>query len=161
MRAYDNRIYRIWRAMQNRCNCPSQYAYQYYGGRGIKVCDEWANSFQAFSEWAMSHGYSDNLTIDRIDNDGNYCPENCRWITTYEQRLNKRNSILVDYEGQKMPAAEVAHKLSEESGLPYSVLYERLRRGVSGADLLKPKEPRKQRMTWKDGVAKAMQLETT
>lgn len=84
------RLYRIWQGMKQRCYYPQNTHYKHYGGRGIIICDEWKNDFQAFYDWAMSHGYSDSLTIDRINNDGNYEPSNCRWATNSEQQLNKR-----------------------------------------------------------------------
>ena len=88
-----SRIYRIWCAMKSRCTNSNVPCYKYYGGRGITVCDEWKNDFMSFYNWAMSHGYAENLTIDRIDVDGNYEPSNCRWATMKEQNKNKRRKI--------------------------------------------------------------------
>lgn len=83
------RLYRIWNCMRNRCYRKSYHAYKHYGGRGIRVCPEW-NSFEPFRDWAMSYGYKDDLSIDRIDVNGNYSPENCRWVTMAYQNQNKR-----------------------------------------------------------------------
>ena len=84
------RLHRIWKAMHTRCYNEKFFAFKHYGGRGIRICDEWLQDFPAFERWAVSHGYRDDLTIDRIDANGNYCPDNCRWVTMAEQNQNKR-----------------------------------------------------------------------
>lgn len=94
----NTRLYRIWCGMKKRCYNPKHKNYNSYGGRGISVCDEWLNNFSLFCEWAMEHGYTDILTIDRIDVNGNYEPCNCRWVTWAEQARNKRNTKEADHE---------------------------------------------------------------
>lgn len=91
-RGKKERLYRIWANMKTRCYNQKNKNYKNYGGRGIKICNEWLHDFPSFYDWAMLHGYSDNLTIDRIDNDGNYEPSNCRWATPKEQRHNQRTT---------------------------------------------------------------------
>jgi hypothetical protein len=113
------RIYRIWCAMKDRCA-----RQKHYFDRGITVCDEWLNDFQAFYDWAISHGYADDLTIDRIDVNGNYCPENCRWATTKEQQNNTRKNRLITYNGETNTLSEWAEKLE----INYSTLRSRLNR---------------------------------
>lgn len=84
-----NRIYRIYWGMRTRCYNTTDHNYKRYGGRGIKICDEWLNSFEAFRDWSLANGYRDDLSIDRINNDGDYEPSNCRWATNEQQQANK------------------------------------------------------------------------
>ena len=86
----NTRLYITWRNMRVRCKKPNDKRYYCYGGRGISVCEEWDNSFVAFRDWAMSNGYRDDLTIDRIDADGNYSPDNCRFVTRAENNKNRK-----------------------------------------------------------------------
>lgn len=117
------RLYRAWHHMKNRCTNPNVEGFENYGGRGIKVCEEWQD-FNTFMEWALNNGYTDTLTIDRIDVNGNYEPSNCRWATVKEQGNNKRNNHLITYKGITKTISEWA----EEKGIKYDTLYARLTR---------------------------------
>lgn len=103
-----SRLYSIWKGMMGRCYNPKAAAYSNYGGRGIHVCDEWhgADGVIKFSEWAETHGYEDSLTLDRIDNDGDYRPDNCRWATISQQSNNKRNNHRITINDQTHTIAE-------------------------------------------------------
>lgn len=122
----NSRLYTIWSLMKERCFNPKRKEYVNYGGRGISVCEEWLDSSK-FIEWALNNGYSENLTIDRIDNNGDYCPDNCRWITKKEQMNNRRNNHYIIYKGCKKTISQMA----EENGLSYSQLSKRLKLGWS------------------------------
>lgn len=118
------KIYHIWLSMKDRCNNERCSDYRFYGGRGIFVCEEW-QSFEPFDEWAMANGYEDGLTIDRIDNNAGYSPENCRWITRKEQCYNRRSNHYIEYNGKTQTITQWA----KECGLTEQVLSGRLRNG--------------------------------
>lgn len=119
-----SRIYYIWNDMKARCYNPKDKFYYCYGGRGITVCEEW-QEFKPFYDWAMAHGYRDNLTIERISPNGNYEPSNCKWATKKEQANNTRRNHYIIYNGEKRSMAEWA-KLKK---LTYSKLQHRIQRG--------------------------------
>lgn len=96
----NTRPYKIWKCMTQRCNNKRNNDYKYYGGRGIKICDEWLNDFMNFYNWAIANGYNDNLTIDRIDVNGNYEPSNCRWVNQKTQARNRRNNLNYTINGE-------------------------------------------------------------
>lgn len=106
----NTRIYRTWRSMKDRCTNKNCSNYNRYGGRGITVCDEWKNDFKNFYNWAMENGYSDELTIDRMNVNGDYCPENCRWVSILEQNYNKRNNIIISVYGERLTIKEISEK---------------------------------------------------
>lgn len=93
------RLYSIWNIMIQRCNNPKNISYERYGGKGISVCDEWKKSSEEFMEWALSNGYRDDLSIDRVDGSKGYCPENCRWVDAYVQSNNRSNNRLMTLNG--------------------------------------------------------------
>lgn len=109
-------IYSRWQAMKKRCYEKNSSSYKNYGARGITVCDEWKNDPIAFYNWAKSNGFSEDLTLDRIDVNGNYCPENCRWTSRKEQNRNKRNNRFVQYSGQRMTIAEFCEITGKNAG---------------------------------------------
>ena len=121
------RIYRIYDHMKQRCYNKNHKHYNSYGGRGICICAEWNNSFSNFLEWAKNNGYRDDLTLDSIDVNGNYEPSNCRWTDRLTQSNNKRDTIMLEYNGEKVPLSELARKLN----VPRYVFYERYKNGWS------------------------------
>lgn len=112
------RLYEIWKGIKQRCLNPNCIAYKNYGGRGITVCDEWLNDFKAFYDWAYANGYADKLTIDRIDVNKEYAPNNCKWIEMQEQARNKRNTIKVIINNESKTLVDI----SKETGIKYATL---------------------------------------
>lgn len=102
------RLYHVWAGMRERCSNPNAPNYRLYGGRGIYVCKEWDESFELFESWALAHGYAENLTIDRVDVNGGYCPENCRWVPMVVQQNNRRNNRKIEFRGETHTIAEWA-----------------------------------------------------
>ena len=100
------RLYRTWQDLKRRCYDPNRRDYKHYGLRGIIVCDEWKDNFLEFKKWALSNGYDDSLTIERINVDGNYSPDNCKWIPFKAQGSNKTNNFYVEYNGERKTIAE-------------------------------------------------------
>lgn len=119
--------------MKTRCFNSKDDHFKDYGGRGISVCDEWKNDFKTFHDWALEKGYSDDLSIDRIDSNGNYEPSNCRWATSYEQTNNRRTTVILELDGER-------HTLSEWSkikGIGYQTLFARYKSGKTPDEILK------------------------
>lgn len=120
------RLRHIWHGMLRRCNDPNHNCYHHYGGRGISVCDEW-NDYVSFARWSLKNGYDDNLSIDRINNDGNYEPSNCRWVTPREQLYNKRTNRFATINGITKTITE----WSEEYGQDPNTVFTRIGKGMA------------------------------
>ena len=129
----NTRLHRIWSGMRQRCNDTSYSSYRIYGGKGVTVCDEWSD-FQTFYDWAMANGYREDLTIDRIDCGGNYCPENCRWATMKEQQNNRSNNIRFSVGGIEKTISE----WSDASGIPRATLDWRVKNHLAEDELFMP-----------------------
>lgn len=126
------RLYHIWCLMKQRCYNPKTINFKDYGGRGITVCDDWKNNFENFKDWALSNGYQDNLTIDRVDVFGNYSPNNCRWADNDIQQNNKRTSRFLTYKGE-------IHTISQWAkikNIKICTIFARLRRNLSKEKIL-------------------------
>lgn len=119
------RIHNTWVHMKQRCFNKNTQAYANYGGRGITVCEEWKNDFMAFYNWAINNEYTDELTIERVDVNGNYCPENCTWITKSQQCLNTRKNVFLTYNGMTKTIKEWADYFN----VTYSAFFHRVERG--------------------------------
>ena len=121
-----SRLYTIYLGMKSRCSDPSNASYKNYGAKGIQICQDW-NSFQSFKEWALNNGYSENLTLDRIDSTGHYEPSNCRWIDFKVQQNNRTNNHIIEFNGEKKTLQE----WSEIYNIKWTTLYKRLQSGWS------------------------------
>lgn len=133
----NTRLYNIFNKIKGRCYNENNPAYKNYGGRSIKVCDEWLdkeNGFINFYNWAINNGYKKNLTIDRIDVNGNYEPKNCRWVTAKVQSNNKRNNRIIEYQGKQYTLTQ----LSEKLGIKLTTLEWRLEHNWREKDLSLP-----------------------
>lgn len=117
-------LYKAWANMRDRCYNPNYHRYEKYGGRGISVCQDWRYSFEPFRDWALPNGWKKGLQLNRIDNDGNYCPDNCNWITLAEQQLNKTNTL-------RLSDGSSATVVAASNGIASHVVYNRLIRGWS------------------------------
>ena len=117
-------LYAVWQAMKARCYNQSCASYGNYGGRGITICKEW-NNFETFANWALNSGYSPDLTIDRIDNDSGYSPENCRWVSMAVQASNRRNNRRITFNSESLTVTQWGRKLGGSD----SLIWNRLRRG--------------------------------
>lgn len=123
--ASESRLHRIWANMKTRCTNNNDPSYKNYGGRGISICSEWSDDFEAFANWAKNNGYSELLTIDRKDNAKGYTPDNCRWVDFKTQSRNRRNNHIIEYKGEKKTLAEWC----EEYGHNYHTLLKRITTG--------------------------------
>jgi hypothetical protein len=125
VRFRDERPHRIWLSIKTRCFNGNHHTYTEYGGRGITMCEAWKNDYKAFRTWALENGYGNELSLDRIDNSGNYDPTNCRWADNFTQSRNKRNNVLLTFNGKTM----VVNDWVKETGLQRKTISRRLERG--------------------------------
>lgn len=126
-RLSNTRLYTIWQGIKQRCYYSKHKSYKNYGGRGITVCDEWKNDFKAFYDWAIANGYRDDLSIDRIDVNGNYEPNNCRWATYFEQSRNLSTNVNVTLNGETKILTDWLKILN----IPYHKVHYLLQKGLS------------------------------
>jgi hypothetical protein len=136
------RLYKVWDNMKARCYNPKHTSYYLYGGRGITICDEWKNNFASFAKWAYKNGYDENApkgkcTIDRVDNNKGYSPDNCKWVTIGQNLNNKRNCRMFTHDGKTQSLADWAREL----GMDYNAFLSRMHR--NGYDFEQAILPRK------------------
>lgn len=129
---HRTRLYRIWQCMKTRVTNMNRDESERYSKRGITICEEWANSYESFRDWAIANGYQDNLTIDRIDNNKGYDPSNCRWADRTTQNNNRSNNVILEYNGKSLTVAE----WSKETGINYETLRYRIEIGWNVEDIL-------------------------
>ena len=141
------RLYGIWADMRQRCTCKRAINWHLYGGRGIKVCEEWNNDFTAFRDWALENGYSDKLQLDRIDNDGNYEPGNCKWSSRVEQGNNRRTCVYVTINRETKTVVEWCRI----NGVAVNTAFSRIKRGWKAEDAV-TKSPKKRCVLSKEDV---------
>jgi hypothetical protein len=120
-------LFGIWYGIISRCESNKSTSYKNYGGRGISICEEWRNDFQAFYDWCMENGYKKGLQIDIIDNDGNYEPNNCRWVTRTVNANNKRSNVFIEYNGEVATVAEMCRKYDAK----YKYIHAKIREGFT------------------------------
>lgn len=135
---HNTRIYRIWNGMKNRCYNSKRKDFYKYRGRGITVCDEW-KEFIPFYEWAELNGYTEELTLERIDVNGNYEPDNCTWVTPIKQANNKTTTPYVEYDNELITLKQ----LSEITGINYQTLFRRYKKGDRNEKLIRPIDKKK------------------
>lgn len=139
-----SRIKRIYYDMRSRCYDSNTPKFKNHGGRGIVVCEEWMgeHGLEVFYDWAIKNGYQENLSIDRIDNNGNYSPDNCRWATTEEQNFNRRNNRLFEINGMSKHAKDWC----AEYNVNINTFWQRDRKGLTGQDLIAPVKNRRKKI---------------
>lgn len=130
--AAKEKLFGVWCGIRKRCLSPNSHNYNNYGKRGIYICDSWKDSYEAFREWAYMNGYKQGLSIDRIDNDSGYSPDNCRWTTPITQQNNRRSNINITYQSQTRTLSEWARLRN----INYQTLYRRYKCGWSTPKML-------------------------
>lgn len=115
------KIYQVWQGIKARCYNPNNNSYKNYGGRGIRLCDDWKSDFQVFYDWAVSNGYKEGLSIERLDVNGNYCPDNCSWIPMSDQAKNTRANVFIEHGGER----ETLSEWNRVYGLPLNTVSQR------------------------------------